>query len=98
MVMTVRPRIRSCMADSTSISCSGSRLEVGSSRIKMGAFLKNAPILILDEPTSSLDPEQEMLVESAMHDLMRGRTVITIAHRLNTVFRAERIFVLEQGH
>jgi len=61
------------------------------------AFLKNAPVLILDEPTSSLDPEQEMLVESAMHNLMRGRTVITIAHRLNTVFRADRIFVLEQG-
>ena len=61
------------------------------------AFLKNAPILILDEPTSKLDPEQEMLVENSMHDLMRGRTVITIAHRLNTVFRADRIFVLEQG-
>ena len=62
------------------------------------AFLKNAPILILDEPTSSLDPEHEMLVESAMHILMRGRTVITIAHRLNTVFQADRIFVLDQGH
>ena len=61
------------------------------------AFLKNAPILILDEPTSSLDPEQETLVESALHDLMHGRTVITIAHRLNTIFNADRIFVLEQG-
>ena len=77
----------------------GARLSGGQAqRLALArAFLKNAPILILDEPTSSLDPEQEMLVESAMHDLMRGRTVITIAHRLNTVFRADRIFVLEQG-
>ncbi|MDP2995771.1 MAG: ATP-binding cassette domain-containing protein, partial [Anaerolineales bacterium] len=77
----------------------GARLSGGQAqRLALArAFLKNAPILILDEPTSSLDPEQEMLVESAMHNLMRGRTVITIAHRLNTVFRADRIFVLEQG-
>lgn len=77
----------------------GARLSGGQAqRLALArAFLKNAPILILDEPTSSLDPEQEMLVEAAMHDLMRGRTVITIAHRLNTVFRADRIFVLEQG-
>jgi len=77
----------------------GARLSGGQAqRLALArAFLKNAPILILDEPTSSLDPEQEMLVESAMHDLMRGRTVITIAHRLNTVFQADRIFVLEQG-
>jgi ATP-binding cassette subfamily C protein CydCD len=77
----------------------GARLSSGQAqRLALArAFLKNAPILILDEPTSSLDPEQEMLVESAMHDLMGGRTVITIAHRLNTVFQADRIFVLEQG-
>ncbi|HEY5269958.1 MAG TPA: thiol reductant ABC exporter subunit CydD [Anaerolineales bacterium] len=77
----------------------GARLSGGQAqRLALArAFLKNAPILILDEPTSSLDPEQEMLVESAIHDLMHGRTVITIAHRLNTVFQADRIFVLEQG-
>jgi ATP-binding cassette subfamily C protein CydCD len=77
----------------------GARLSSGQAqRLALArAFLKNAPILILDEPTSSLDPEQEMLVESAVHDLMRGRTVITIAHRFNTVFRADRIFVLDQG-
>ena len=77
----------------------GARLSSGQAqRLALArAFLKNAPVLILDEPTSSLDPEQEMLVESAMHKLMRGRTVITIAHRLSTVFQADRIFVLEQG-
>jgi len=84
----------------TVIGEEGARLSGGQSqRLALArAFLKNAPILILDEPTSSLDPEHEMLVESAMHILMRGRTVITIAHRLNTVYQADRIFVLEQGH
>ncbi len=83
----------------TVIGEEGARLSSGQAqRLAMArAFLKNAPILILDEPTSSLDPEQEMLVEFALHDLMCGRTVITIAHRLNTVLRADRIFVLEQG-
>ncbi len=78
----------------------GARLSGGQAqRLALArAFLKDAPILILDEPTSSLDPEQETLVESAMHALMRGRTVITIAHRLNTVFQADRIFVLERGY
>lgn len=83
----------------TVIGEEGARLSSGQSqRLALArAFLKNAPILILDEPTSSLDPEQETLVESALHDLMHGRTVITIAHRLNTIFNADRIFVLEQG-
>jgi ATP-binding cassette subfamily C protein CydCD len=83
----------------TVIGEEGARLSSGQAqRLALArAFLKNAPILILDEPTSSLDPEQETLVESALHDLMHGRTVITIAHRLNTVYNADRIFVLEQG-
>ncbi|MGD0610730.1 MAG: thiol reductant ABC exporter subunit CydD [Anaerolineales bacterium] len=61
------------------------------------AFLKNAPLLILDEPTSSLDPENEALLDESVHSLIQGRTVITIAHRLNTVYRADQIFVLKQG-
>jgi ATP-binding cassette subfamily C protein CydCD len=61
------------------------------------AFLKDAPILILDEPTSSLDPEQEELLEESVNRLMAGRTVLTIAHRLNTVFNADQIVVLEAG-
>jgi subfamily B ATP-binding cassette protein MsbA len=61
------------------------------------ALLKNAPILILDEATSHLDTESERLVQGALHNLMRNRTVIVIAHRLSTVRRADRIVVLDQG-
>jgi subfamily B ATP-binding cassette protein MsbA len=61
------------------------------------AILKNAPILILDEATSALDSESESLVQSAQQNLMTGRTVFVIAHRLSTVRRADRIVVLENG-
>jgi subfamily B ATP-binding cassette protein MsbA len=61
------------------------------------AILKNAPILILDEATSALDTESESLVQSALQNLMAGRTVFVIAHRLSTVRRADRILVLESG-
>jgi ATP-binding cassette, subfamily B, bacterial MsbA len=61
------------------------------------AILKNAPILILDEATSALDSESESLVQSALQNLMSGRTVFVIAHRLSTVRRANRIVVLENG-
>ncbi len=61
------------------------------------ALLKNAPILVLDEATSSLDSESEQLVQQALHNLMAGRTVFVIAHRLSTVRRADRIVVLENG-
>ena len=61
------------------------------------ALLKNAPILILDEATSALDAESEALVQSALHNLMSGRTVFVIAHRLTTVRNADRIVVLEGG-
>jgi len=62
------------------------------------ALLKDAPILILDEATSALDSESEALVQSALHNLMSGRTVFVIAHRLSTVRRADRIVVLDNGH
>jgi subfamily B ATP-binding cassette protein MsbA len=61
------------------------------------AILKNAPILILDEATSALDSESESLVQAALSNLMVGRTVVVIAHRLSTVRRATRIVLLEQG-
>jgi len=61
------------------------------------ALLKNAPILILDEATSALDSESEALVQSALHNLMAGRTVFVIAHRLSTVRRADRIVVIDNG-
>jgi subfamily B ATP-binding cassette protein MsbA len=61
------------------------------------ALLKDSPILILDEATSELDSESEMLVQSALANLMVGRTVFVIAHRLSTIRRADKIVVLEDG-
>jgi subfamily B ATP-binding cassette protein MsbA len=61
------------------------------------ALYKDAPILLLDEPTSSLDSEAEAKVQTALEELMRGRTVLMIAHRLSTVKRADVICVLDQG-
>ncbi|MCK1708777.1 ABC transporter ATP-binding protein [Bradyrhizobium sp. 143] len=61
------------------------------------AFLADAPVLILDEATSSLDPESEALIQEAMERLMKGRTSIVIAHRLSTVRSLDRILVFDRG-
>jgi subfamily B ATP-binding cassette protein MsbA len=61
------------------------------------ALLKDSPILILDEATSELDSESEILVQRALSNLMVGRTVFVIAHRLSTIRRADKIIVLEDG-
>ncbi len=61
------------------------------------ALLKNAPILILDEATSALDTEAERIIQRALEDLMQNRTTLVIAHRLSTVEKADRIFVLDGG-
>jgi subfamily B ATP-binding cassette protein MsbA len=61
------------------------------------ALYRNTPILILDEATSHLDTESEMLVQKALGNLMTGRTVIVIAHRISTIRRADRIVVMDQG-
>ncbi len=61
------------------------------------AILKDAPIIILDEATASIDPENEHLIQGALSELTRGKTVITIAHRLATIENADQILVIEDG-
>ena len=61
------------------------------------AMLKDAPIIILDEATASIDPENEHLIQSAISELTKGKTIITIAHRLATIRNADQILVVEDG-
>jgi ATP-binding cassette subfamily C protein CydD len=83
----------------TSIGERGTRLSGGEAqRVAIArAFLKDAPILVMDEPTSSLDPESERAVRSGLERLSRGRTVLVVAHRMNTVRGADRIVVMDGG-
>jgi ATP-binding cassette, subfamily C, bacterial CydD len=83
----------------TQIGERGQRLSGGEAqRLAIArAFLKDAPLLVMDEPTSSLDPESERLVRDALDRLAQGRTSLIVAHRLNTVSTADRIIVLHEG-
>jgi ATP-binding cassette, subfamily C, bacterial CydD len=83
----------------TDVGERGARLSGGEAqRVAIArAFLKDAPVLVMDESTSSLDPESERLIGDALERLRRDRTVLVVAHRLNTAYRANRIAVLEDG-
>lgn len=61
------------------------------------AMLKDAPIVIFDEATAYIDPENEVLMQQALGQLVAGKTVISIAHRLSTITEADQIFVIEEG-
>ncbi|MBN2548911.1 MAG: thiol reductant ABC exporter subunit CydD [Anaerolineales bacterium] len=83
----------------TVIGEGGARLSGGQAqRIALArAFLKDAPLVILDEPTSQLDPEHEAALQDSLESLLAGRTALIIAHRLNTVRRADQILVMQSG-
>jgi ABC-type multidrug transport system fused ATPase/permease subunit len=83
----------------TPIGERGARLSGGQAqRLALArAFLKDAPLLLLDEPTSSLDPGLEAELQQSVQTLMKGRTALVIAHRLSTVYQADQIIVLEAG-
>jgi len=84
----------------TPIGERGARLSGGQAqRLALArAFLKDAPFLLLDEPTSSLDPALEAELQASVRELMQGRTVLVIAHRLATVYQADQIIVLDAGN
>ena len=83
----------------TRIGEGGSRLSGGQAqRLALArAFLRDAPFLVLDEPTAHLDPPEEALLEQAVREVCRGRSALVIAHRLSTVYRADRIVVMKGG-
>ena len=83
----------------TVLSENGSSLSGGErQRISIArAILKNAPIILLDEATASLDTENESRIQAALSSLLKGRTVLVVAHRLRTVMAADHIVVLKEG-
>ena len=84
---------QSVLGENGSTLSGGERQRISIAR----ALLKNAPIILLDEATASLDPENEILVQKAIAKLVEGKTVIVIAHRLQSIMSADNIIVLEDG-
>ncbi|KMY65939.1 ABC transporter [Desulfocarbo indianensis] len=84
----------------TKVGEGGSKLSGGQKqRISIArAMLKNAPIILLDEATSALDPENEIYIQLAIQELVKEKTVVVIAHKLQTIRNAEKIIVLKDGH
>jgi ATP-binding cassette subfamily B protein len=83
----------------TSVGEQGMQLSAGErQRIAIArAMLKDAPILLLDEPTAALDPESEQAIQTALDELRKGRTTVVVAHRLQTIVGADRIYMIDEG-
>lgn len=97
-----------CLTEFTSSLENGIETEVGENGTRLSggqkqrvaiarAFIKNAPIVILDEATSALDNQSEAIVQKAIDNLMKDKTVFVIAHRLSTIQNADRILVINEG-
>ena len=82
------------MGENGSTLSGGERQRISIAR----ALLKDAPIILLDEATASLDPENEVLIQNAISHLIKGKTVLVIAHRLRTIADADQILVLNDGN
>ena len=92
-IMALPERYRTLAGEAGARLSGGQRQRIAIAR----AFLKDAPILLLDEATSALDTESEAQVQAALSRLMAGRTTLLIAHRLSTVRKADRIYVIDRG-
>ena len=91
--MTLSEKYNTIVGERGILLSGGERQRISIAR----AFLKEAPILLLDEPTSAVDVSTERLIQNAIEKLSRNKTCITIAHRLSTIQRADVIMVLKDG-
>ncbi|TKI83038.1 ATP-binding cassette domain-containing protein, partial [Bacillus mycoides] len=92
-IMSLKDGYSSVLTDGGSSLSGGEKQRISIAR----AILKNAPIIILDEATASLDPENESLIQCALDELTKRKTTLIIAHRLATIQNAHQIVVLENG-
>lgn len=92
-IMRLEEGYATCVGERGARLSGGERQRIAIAR----AILKDAPILLLDEATASIDPENELLIQQGLTNLMRGKTLLVIAHRLSTIRRADQILVLKDG-
>ena len=92
-IMTLPDGYNTIIGEGSSSLSGGEKQRISIAR----AILKDAPIIILDEATASIDPENEHLIQEAISELTDGKTIITIAHRLATIQNADKILVIDEG-